>query len=181
MGYFKAQVEGNFKRLDDGRIAVFPWGILGSGRIVSPEQAEKLKKFWLKLYFIQIPGAVLFGISILTEIKYAATILGLSFLAVTVTLVIYYVRTHHLLKGTEQTQEKQSMRDRWEASASAMGMRTAVLGLCKSIVMIVIDFVVAMIYDLPNGLFVVVFVVFVSIVINCANSLYFHIRQRSRQ
>lgn len=180
MGYFKAQVAGNFKRLDDGKIAVYPWGILGSGHIVTPEQAEKLKKFWLKLHFIQIPAAVLFGISILTEIKYAATFLGLSFLAVIATLVIFYVRTHYLLKGTEKTQEKQSIRDRWEASASAMGMRTAVLGLCISVVMIVIDIVVAVIYDLPKGVFMTVYVLFIVIVINCAHSLYYHVRQRRK-
>jgi hypothetical protein len=60
MGYFDALASGIFKKDERGSTVFYPWGVLGAGRLLPDEAAERRVFRFVKLYFVV--GLVLIGV-----------------------------------------------------------------------------------------------------------------------
>ena len=61
MGYFDGQASALFKRDESGGTVFYPWGVLGKGRLLPDEEAEKRVFRFVKLYF-QISLVLVIGL-----------------------------------------------------------------------------------------------------------------------
>ena len=173
MGYFDGIVDLNFKKLSDGKIAFYPHGIFGSGRVLSSEQAEAVKKF-LRIYYVRLfLPVVVIGV-LVNYIKFYGIILAILF--VLISFIVYYIKMKPLLSGSEKTNERQGLRERLETMAVSMGFRTVILLFVGALLMSGLGVLILFIPKSPKiiGIFAIVF--FGLGVLQFAYCLYLHIK-----
>ena len=109
MGYFDGLTDAIFKKDVQGRDLFFPYGILGSGYVLtSEEQKNKIRKFIKIMYIVMLPG-----------IYVAAMLIG--FWIAIVILPIYYVWYYFMMKkmmtGLNKSEEKLKVSESYKNSA----------------------------------------------------------------
>jgi hypothetical protein len=115
VGYFDGLASGAFKKDESGRTIFYPWGVLGRGRLLPDEAAEKKSYGFIKLYFqIALPLIVLGAVF---NWMYALALLP-------ILLVWYYLKINSLVSTYPVVDAKLTMRESYAGSAAAHGKGT---------------------------------------------------------
>jgi hypothetical protein len=137
MGYFEGFAGALFKEKEDGLIIFYPHGIIGSGYIVSSEQATKLKRFIRRYYGISLP--LVLAAAIIVNI--------VALLLLILILPIYYIRIKQLLANTRKADEKLKFSESWKHQSEEMGIRSCGLMFTLSLIMTVAAIFAVLISD----------------------------------
>ena len=127
MGYLDGLINARFKNKDDGRVLFCPYGIFGSGYIITKDTENKIKKFMVRYYII----GFLFILSFYGSVSFEII---LSICAV----FFYYISLKHFLFGAEKTKERLSMSEVRRNMAISMGAPVAILMVSGSSLFIAI-------------------------------------------
>jgi hypothetical protein len=111
MGYFDALTSSAFKTTPDGRRLFFPWGALGRGYEIGPEQDYETLRRRIKLW--TIVGLVL--------ILVASQLLGFiaGFIAAAAMIAFYCGWMGYLLRGLRRSAERLTVRESMITQARA--------------------------------------------------------------
>jgi len=112
MGYSDVLIDTIFKKTDDGKTIFYPYGISGSGYIVSQDSEKKIKIFLGKYFLITF---ILVFIAIWLSKIFA--IISLFF-----ALPFYYIRIKYLLSDAKKTEKKIKFIDITKKTVMAMGI-----------------------------------------------------------
>jgi uncharacterized membrane protein len=109
MGYFDALTDGSFKKTQNGRIAFYPWGALGTGYILPDEQTHLRVRGFVKRYLlVSLPAIVAIGL-----------ILGwlIAFFLLPAFMVAYLIRIRALLRGLAVTSDRLTVAESYRTQA----------------------------------------------------------------
>ena len=135
MGYFDALTSSAFKTTPDGRRLFFPWGALGRGYEIGPEQDYETLRRRIKLW--TIVGLVL--------ILAASQVLGFlaGFIAAAAMIAFYFGWMRYVLRSLRPSAERLTVRESMIAQARAQSPRR-----CGHLLILSIAFVVASVFIL---------------------------------
>ena len=111
MGYFDALTSSAFKTTPDGRRLFFPWGALGRGYEIGPEQNYETLRRRIKLW--TIVGLVL--------ILVASQLMGFlaGFIAAAAMIAFYFGWMRYVLRSMRPSSERLTVRESMTAQARA--------------------------------------------------------------
>ena len=74
MSYFDGLVNAAFKKTEDGKVAYYPWGVMGKGLVIPDEVHERqlrkfIKAFYMGMFPLIVCAAVLFSVCLLVFVK----------------------------------------------------------------------------------------------------------------
>jgi hypothetical protein len=113
MGYFDGMASALFKRDESGGTVFYPWGVLGKGRLLPDEEAEKRVFRFVKLYF-QISLVLVIGVGALFHEWYYAVLLP-------ILLIWYYLQCKALVSAYPVSQSKLTIKQANTGAAAGFG------------------------------------------------------------
>jgi hypothetical protein len=113
MGYFDGMVGALFKRDDNGNKVFYPWGVLGKGRLLPDEAAEKKVFRFVKLYY-QISLALVIGLGAFFSWWYSTVLLP-------ILLTWYYLQSKALVSTYPVSHSKLTIKQANTGAAAGFG------------------------------------------------------------
>jgi len=125
MGYFDGLTSASFKKTEEGKTVFFPNGKMGAGYILSEEQENKIKRFIKGYYMVCLPITI---IAVIIFKVYALLLLVIE-------IPFYYITINKMLKNTEKSKEKLTMKDTVNNMGKSMGLTVSILMFLGSLLM----------------------------------------------
>jgi len=125
VGYFDGLTSTSFKKTEEGKTVFFPNGKLGSGYLISEEQEFKIRRFIKGYYMISLPLTV---IAVIIFKIYALFLLVIE-------MPLYYITIKKMLRNTEKSKEKLTMKDTVGNMGKSMGLAVSILMFILSLLM----------------------------------------------
>lgn len=113
MGYFEGMARAIFKRDESGSTVFYPWGVLGKGRLLPDEAAEKRVFRFVKLYY-QISLVLLIGLGAFFDLWYSAVLLPILF-------IWYYLQCKALVSMYPVSHSKLTIKQANTGAAAGFG------------------------------------------------------------
>jgi hypothetical protein len=129
MAYFSGITNSLFKKTEGGQSVFYPYGKLGSGYILSPDQEREARQFLNRtcmIYFVLILVAILF----LGVVSIPLLLIGLAF---------YQLQLRRLVSNAEKTQEKMAISESYKNMAASMGKPTCMVLFALSLIMTILS------------------------------------------
>lgn len=113
MGYFDGLTSSNFKTTADGRKLFFPWGVLGHGYIIAPEDGERLRK--------QLKISLMIGLALIIVSTFYHSTIGPLALGV-VMFSVHVIWMKFVIRHLQRTEERMSWQESMTTQAGAYGL-----------------------------------------------------------
>jgi hypothetical protein len=113
MGYFDGLASGRFKRDESGNTVFYPWGVLGRGRLLPDEAAQRRVFRFVKLY-TQISLVLVIGVGSFFGWWYA-------FILLPILYIWYYLQCKALVSTYPESQSKLTIKQSNTGAATGYG------------------------------------------------------------
>lgn len=116
MGYFDGLVNAALKKTEDGKVAYYPWGVMGKGLVIPDEAHErKLRKFIKAFYMGMFPLIVCAAVFFEPWQMCVVGVVGVG---------CFYIQSRRLTRGFATAAEAITMRESLANSAQGHGKRS---------------------------------------------------------
>ena len=116
MSYFDGLVNAAFKKTEDGKVAYYPWGVMGKGLVIPDEVHERqLRKFIKAFYMGMFPLIVCAAVFFEPWQTFVAGAIGMGY---------FYIQSKRLTRGFATAAEAITLRESLANSAQGHGKRS---------------------------------------------------------
>ena len=103
MSYFDGLVNAAFKKTEDGKVAYYPWGVMGKGLVIPDEAHEhQLRKFIKAFYMGMFPLIVCAAVFFEPWQTFVAGAIGMGY---------FYIQSKRLTRGFATAAEAITLRE----------------------------------------------------------------------